>query len=77
MTQQANLRILRRVQLEQKIGLGRSAIYERLDPESPYYDPEFPRPISLGHGKNPPVGWIESEIDSWLNAQIQRSRSAA
>lgn len=74
---QQSLRILRRPKVEQKIGLSRSAIYERLDPESRYYDPGFPKPISLGHGKNPPVGWIEAEIDQWLNAQIQRSRATA
>ncbi len=74
---QQSLRILRRPQVEQKIGLSRSAIYERLDTESRYYDPEFPKPIALGNGKNPPVGWIEAEIDGWLNAQIQRSRKAA
>lgn len=74
---QQSLRILRRPQVEQKIGLSRSAIYERIDTESRYYDPEFPKPIALGNGKNPPVGWIEAEIDGWLNAQIQRSRKAA
>lgn len=77
MTQQSNLRILRRVQLEAKIGLSRSAIYERMDGESRYYDPDFPKPINLGNGKNPPVGWIEHEVDAWLNAQIAKSRSAA
>ena len=77
MTQQSSLRILRRVQLEEKIGLGRSAIYERMDSESPYFDPDFPKPINLGSGKNPPVGWIEKDIDDWLNLQIAKSRSEA
>lgn len=74
---QQSLRILRRPQLEQKIGLSRSAIYERLDPKSAYYDPEFPKPVQLGIGKNPPVGWVESEVDNWLNAQIAKSRGIA
>lgn len=73
---QQSMRILRRPQVEQKIGLSRSAIYERLDPESRYYDAEFPKPITLGNGKNPPVGWIEAEIDAWLNVQVKRSRQA-
>jgi prophage regulatory protein len=73
---QQPMRILRRPQVEQRIGLCRTAIYERLDPNSSYYDQEFPRPIKLGNGKNPPVGWIEAEIDDWLSLQVQRSRAA-
>jgi len=71
------LRILRRKQLEDKLGVGRSAIYARIDPKSPYYDPTFPKPIDLGAGmKNPPVGWVESEVDSWLSARIESSRKS-
>lgn len=72
---QQSLRILRRPQVEQKIGLSRSAIYERLDEKSRYYDPEFPKPIRLGNGKNPPVGWIESELVTWIAAQVRKSRN--
>lgn len=72
------LRILRRRQLEDRTGLSRSTIYSRLNPKSPNYDPTFPKPIELGHGmQNPPVGWVESEVDAWLNAQIEKSRMAA
>jgi prophage regulatory protein len=38
------------------------------------YDPTFPKPVSIGVKA---VGWIESEIDDWLNAQVQKSRAAA
>lgn len=73
-----SLRILRRKQLESKLGVGRSAIYARIDPKSPYYDPTFPKPIDLGSGmKNPPVGWVESEVDAWLSSRIELSRKAA
>ena len=68
--------ILRRKQLEARIGLGRSSIYDRINPESRYYDPTFPKPIKLGSGKNPPVGFIEAEVNAWLNAQISKSRAA-
>ncbi|MCK6411482.1 MAG: AlpA family phage regulatory protein [Azonexus sp.] len=72
------IRILRRKQLEDRTGLSRSTIYARLNPKSPSYDPTFPKPIELGHGmKNPPVGWLESEVESWLTAQIEMSRKAA
>lgn len=74
----APLRILRRKQLEEKIGLSRSSIYARMDPKSPHYDPTFPKPVALGTGmKNPPIGWLESEADRWLTDRIASSRQAA
>jgi prophage regulatory protein len=77
MVPQSPTRLIRRKQLEEKIGLGRSAIYDRLNKKSPSYDPEFPRPIELGSGKNPPIAWDESEVDAWIAKQIERSRQAA
>lgn len=70
-------RILRRPELEKVIGLSRTAIYNRIDPKHPSYDPDFPKPIELGDGKNPPVGWIEAEVFGWLNNRIAMSRKAA
>lgn len=67
--------IIRRKTLERRIGLAHSAIYDRLDKRSPRYDPTFPTPIKLGVGKNPPIGFIEEEVNSWINAQIQKSRA--
>lgn len=69
-----SIRILRRKQLENKTGLSRSGIYAKLkpNPKRPNdFDPTFPRPISVGAKA---VGWIESEIDAWLEQQIKNSR---
>ena len=74
---QTALTILRRKQVEARTGLSRSTIYAKLhhNPKRPSdYDPTFPAPISLGAKA---VGWIESEIDAWLAAQIEKSRKAA
>ncbi len=71
-----SIRILRRKQLENKTGLSRSGIYAKLkpNPKRPNdYDPTFPKPISLGAKA---VGWIESEVDAWLEQQIKNSREA-
>jgi len=71
------IRILRRKQVEARTGLSRSSIYARLrqNPKRPGdYDPTFPKPISVGAKA---VGWIESEIDQWLTAQVEKSRKAA
>lgn len=69
--------ILRRKQVEARTGLSRSAIYAKLrsNPKRPSdYDPTFPQPIAIGARA---VGWIESEIDAYLTAQIEKSRSRA
>ena len=69
-------RILRRKQVESRTGLGRSTIYAKMrrDPKRPGdYDPTFPKPISIGAKA---VGWVESEVEEWVAAQIQKSRKA-
>lgn len=75
--ERAEIRIIRRKQVEARTGLSRSTIYAKLrhNPRRPSdYDPTFPRPIAVG---TKAVGWIESEIDAWLVAQIEKSRKAA
>jgi prophage regulatory protein len=71
------LSLLRRNRLEVRSGLSRSSIYSRLDPKSPHYDPDFPKPIKLGSGKNPPVAWIEAEVQAWIESKITNSRPIA
>lgn len=73
---QSALTILRRKQVEVRTGLSRSTIYAKLrhNPKRPGdFDPTFPQPISIGAKS---VGWIESELDAWLTAQIEKSRKA-
>ncbi len=65
---QTALTILRRKQVEARTGLSRSTIYDRIKAGT------FPAPISLGEKA---VGWIESEVNGWLAAQIEKSRKAA
>lgn len=60
--------ILRRRQVEKRVGLTRSPLYARIK------DGTFPKPIRLGNGRA--VGWIEAEIDAWLDDQIEKSRKA-
>ena len=68
------LTIIRRKQVEARTGLSRSSIYARLrhNPKRPSdYDPTFPKPVSVGAKA---VGWIESEVNAWLTAQVDKSR---
>ena len=65
--------ILRRTAVEARTGLSRSTIYDKLSKSSARFDPTFPRPIQLGLNA---VGWVEAEIETWLQACIQTSRTS-
>jgi prophage regulatory protein len=69
------LSILRRRDLEDRLKLSRSTIYDKINPDSPRFDIDFPKPIRLGNGSA--VGWIESEVEAWVRAQIDASRKQA
>lgn len=60
-------RVLRLKQVQERVGLGRSTIYDRMNPNSPRYDSTFPKPIKLGIAA---IGWIEAEIDAWIKSRI-------
>src|SRR3954447_7964461 len=54
-------RILRKPDVKSRTGLSNSTIYAWIK------DGRFPAPIALGDRA---VGWLESEIDSWIAARI-------
>ena len=60
--------ILRLPAVKTRTGLSRSTIYLRVSQGT------FPRPVSLG-GRA--VGWVEAEVQEWLQRQIEASRKAA
>lgn len=57
--------ILRLPAVKSRTGLARSTIYLRIT------QGKFPKQISLGART---VGWLESEIEAWINSQIEQSR---
>ncbi|HDR9759511.1 TPA: AlpA family phage regulatory protein [Burkholderia cepacia] len=61
-------RILRIKRLKDKTGLSRSTVYNKMNPDSKYYDAEFPKSIRLGDSS---VGWRESDVDAWLVTRPQ------
>lgn len=65
-------KILRLKEVQIRTGLSRSTIYDRLNPKSARHDPTFPKRIHIGSDA---VGWIESEIQAWLELRITVSRS--
>ena len=50
-------------EVTRRTGLGRKAISARMDPLASRFDPDFPLPIRRGRF----VGWVEAEIDSYVN----------
>ncbi|UTH72512.1 AlpA family transcriptional regulator [Chromobacterium sp. IIBBL 290-4] len=76
MAEQIKQALIRRKQLEQRLNVSRQWIYDRLNPKSPRYDPTFPKQIQLG-ARAGAVGWLEHEIDAWLESRIAASREAA
>ncbi|WP_319749871.1 AlpA family transcriptional regulator [Pseudomonas aeruginosa] len=63
-------RILRIRQVQDRVGLSRSTIYDRLSRASSRYDPSFPKPFNLGGSA---VGWLESEVNDWIQERVSRS----
>lgn len=57
-------RLLRRPEIQDKVELGRSALYDLIKRG------QFPTPIKIGRSSF----WVESEIDSWIELRIQQAR---
>ncbi len=60
--------ILRLLAVKARTGLSRSTIYLRVSQGT------FPKPVSLGARA---VGWVEAEVQEWVQRQIEASRKAA
>jgi prophage regulatory protein len=58
------MRLIRRPELERKIGLSKSVIYEMMR------DRSFPMPVRL---TSKSVAWVEAEVDAWC-AALPRAR---
>lgn len=63
MTQQSR-RFMRLPAVKQAVGLGRTAIYEKIK------SGEFPAPYPLSNNGRA-VAWASDEIDRWIDSRIQ------
>jgi prophage regulatory protein len=58
-------KILRLPAVKEMTGLSRSSVYGKIGTG------DFPKPISLGARA---VGWLESEIDGWIERKVAAAR---
>jgi prophage regulatory protein len=59
-------RFLRLADVKHQVGLGRSAIYQKVK------SGDFPAPVNLGARA---VAWCSDEVAAWMDARIESSRS--
>lgn len=50
-------------------GLSKSTLYARLNPSSPSYDPEMPKPFKLGNSVRSPTLWWERKMRRYVQAK--------
>lgn len=60
-------RLLRRKEVEDRVGLARSTIYEMMSKG------QFPKPVKLGLRA---VRWREDDVDAWIAARIAERNAA-
>jgi prophage regulatory protein len=68
-----NQRIMRRPEVEKTTGLSRSSIYAKMA------SGDFPQAIKLGSraSGSRASGWLEHEVQAWINDRIAASRGGA
>lgn len=67
---QLRLALLKREEVLERIKISRAALYAKLNPVDPAFDPAFPVPIRIGSRA---VRWIESEVEVYI-ASLPRAR---
>jgi prophage regulatory protein len=63
------MRILRERDVVKKVGLSRMTLWRWSQ------DGRFPKSRPLGPSVNSPVGWLESQIDEWIEERFQTELS--
>lgn len=65
-------RLLRWPEVRERVGLSHSQVYKLMNQAGPDGRPAFPQVVKLGQRAS---GWIESEVEAWIDERIQASRS--
>ncbi len=67
-------RIIRLKEVISLTGLSKSAIYDRMDPNSSRYAPDFPKCFSIDGGA---VGWFLSGLEKWQQGLAAKGRHSS
>lgn len=67
------LLLVRMRAMSKMLGYGESFLYEIQKPTSPYFDPDFPRPIALSNSPRGAKAWRISDIEAWIELRAQKS----
>ncbi|HDO1331737.1 TPA: AlpA family phage regulatory protein [Aeromonas veronii] len=68
------VRVLRLKDILFKLNVARSTVYDWMNERSPRHDPSFPKRVKIGLHS---VGWLESEVDSWILSRFDTNPSSA
>lgn len=60
-------RLIRLPDVLKRVGLSRSSVYARVQAGT------FPSPIKMGYSSR----WVESEVQAWIDQQIEATRASA
>ena len=72
-TQMNNTRLVRMHGLSIWLESGKSTLYDKGNPKSKYFDPDFPRPIALSNSPRGAKAWRVSDIEAWLQLRAEKS----
>jgi prophage regulatory protein len=67
------LRVIRRSEVQARLGIARSTLYTYLDKRSASYLPNFPKPVRIGTA----VGFMEHELDAFVENLMRARESEA
>lgn len=70
MSRNQNTPLIRMKKLREMTGLCPSSIYLRLDPNSKYFDPTFPKSVCLSVTGKGAVAWVLPEVEAWIESKI-------
>ncbi|WP_342618413.1 AlpA family phage regulatory protein [Rhodoferax sp. GW822-FHT02A01] len=68
-------RFIKKDEVCERTGMSTSALYDRLNPKSKRFDPEFPRQVQIGAStaaNRSAVRWCAEELDAWMRLQIAK-----
>lgn len=65
------IKLIRLQQLLAMLAVSRSWLYDKLNPQSPRFDPSFPRPIKLGKST---VAFDLAAVEAWVQQCASQSQ---